>query len=114
VTIFAALYTDEDMSALVATLLRSRGLDITTVREQGTLGKTDKEQLEFATSLSRCILTHNRVDFERLHLHYIDENKQHFGIIVVPQKNAYEVAQRIGILVSTLTAKEIMNQLLYA
>jgi hypothetical protein len=114
VTIFAALYTDEDMSALVGTLLRSRGLDVTTVPEQGTLGKTDREQLEFATSLDRCILTHNRVDFERLHLQYMEEDKQHSGIIVVPQKNAYEVAQRIGILVSALTADEIMNQLLYA
>lgn len=113
-TILAALYTDEDMSALVATLLRSRGLDITTVPEQATLGKTDSEQLEFATSVSRCILTHNRIDFERLHLQYIEENRQHAGIIVVPQKNAYEVARRIGILVSTLVADEIRNQLLYA
>ncbi|MEH2262865.1 DUF5615 family PIN-like protein [Nostoc sp.] len=112
-TVFAALYSDEDMSALVATLLRSRGLDITTVSKQATLGKTDREQLEFATSMSRCFLTHNRVDFERLHLQYIEENKEHFGIIVVPQKNAYEVAQRIGILVNTLTADEIRNQLLY-
>jgi hypothetical protein len=109
-----ALYTDEDMSALVATLLRSRGLDITTVPEQSTLGKTDREQLEFAISMGRCILTHNRVDFERLHLQYIEENRQHSGIIVVPQKNAYEIAQRIGILVSALTANEIVNQLLYA
>ncbi len=53
-TVFAALYTDEDMSALGATLLRSRGLDITTVPEQATLGKTDCEQLEFATAQSRC------------------------------------------------------------
>ena len=68
---FAALYTDEDISALVATLLRSRGLDITTVSEKVTLGKTDSEQLQFATSLGRYILTHNRVDFERLHLQYI-------------------------------------------
>jgi hypothetical protein len=44
----------------------------------------------------------------------IEENKEHFGIIVVPQKNAYEVARRIGILVSALTADEIKNQLLYA
>jgi predicted nuclease of predicted toxin-antitoxin system len=110
----AALYTDEDMSALVATLLRSRGLDITTVPERSTLGKTDLEQLEFATSMSRCILTHNRVDFERLHLQYIEENRQHFGIIIVPQKNVYEIAQRIGILVNALTADEIANQLLYA
>jgi hypothetical protein len=110
----AALYTDEDMSALVATLLRSRGLNVTTVPEQSTLGKTDLEQLEFATSMSRCIITHNRVDFERLHLQYIEENRQHSGIIIVPQKNAYEIAQRIGILVSALTADEIVNQLLYA
>jgi predicted nuclease of predicted toxin-antitoxin system len=68
-TVFAALYTDEDMSALVATLLRSRGLDITTVPEQATLGKTDREQLEFATAQGRCLLTHNRVDFERLSVH---------------------------------------------
>jgi predicted nuclease of predicted toxin-antitoxin system len=71
----AALYTDEDMSALVATLLRSRGLDITTVPEQVALGKTDQEQLEFATFLGRCLLTHNRVDFERLHLQYMEEGQ---------------------------------------
>lgn len=111
---FAALYTDEDMSALVAKLLRSRGFDITTVPEQSALGKTDREQLAFATALGRCILTHNRVDFERLHLQFIEERNPHAGIIIVPQKNAYEVAQRIGILVSALRADEIANQLLYA
>lgn len=124
----AALYTDEDMSALVATLLKSLGLDATTVPEQATLGKTDSEQLKIASCLGRCFLTHNRVDFkvrprvderrkgtrtfERLHLQYINENKQHSGIIVVPQKNSYEVARRIGILVSALTVEEISNQLL--
>ncbi|MDJ0591675.1 MAG: DUF5615 family PIN-like protein [Pleurocapsa sp. MO_226.B13] len=109
----ALLYTDEDVSALVATLLKSRGLDITTVPEQKTLGKTDKQQLEYATSLNRCLITHNRVDFERLHLQYIRENKQHSGIIIVPQKNAYELTKRISILVRSLTVNEIQNQLLY-
>jgi hypothetical protein len=113
-TVRAALYTDEDMSAFVATLLRSRGLDVTTVPEQATLGKTDNEQLEFATSIGRCIITHNRVDFERLHLRYIADDRRHCGIIVVPQKNAYEVAQRVSILVSILTIDEVNNQLLYA
>ena len=64
--------------------------------------------------MGKCVLTHNRVDFERLHLQYIESGRQHSGIIVVPQKNAYEVAQRIGILVSALMAEEIRNQLLYA
>jgi predicted nuclease of predicted toxin-antitoxin system len=110
---FASLYTDEDISALVATLLNSRGLNVTTVPAQGTLGKTDLEQLEFAISLDRCLITHNRIDFERLHLQYIQGNKQHSGIIIVPQKNAYELAKRIGILVGTLKANQIKNQLLY-
>ena len=113
-SIFASLYMDEDMSALVATLLRSRGLDVTTVPEQSTLGKTESEQLEFAASLGRCLVTHNRVDFERLHLQFIEEGREHCGIIVVPQKTAYEVVQRVGILVNTLTVDSINNQLLYA
>ncbi|CCI27404.1 MAG: hypothetical protein GPI90_25570 [Microcystis aeruginosa K13-05] len=113
-SIFASLYMDEDMSALVATLLRSRGLDVTTVPEQSTLGKTDSEQLEFAASLGRCLVTHNRVDFERLHLQFIEEGREHCGIIVVPQKTAYEVVQRVGVLVNTLTVDSINNQLLYA
>ncbi|AKV66469.1 MAG: hypothetical protein EWV49_03055 [Microcystis aeruginosa Ma_QC_Ch_20071001_S25] len=113
-SIFASLYMDEDMSALVATLLRSRGLDVTTVPEQSTLGKTDSEQLEFAASLGRCLVTHNRVDFERLHLQFIEEGREHCGIIVVPQKTAYEVVQRVSVLVNTLTVDSINNQLLYA
>lgn len=113
-SIFASLYMDEDMSALVATLLRSRGLDVTTVPEQSTLGKTDSEQLEFSASLGRCLVTHNRVDFERLHLQFIEEGREHCGIIVVPQKTAYEVVQRVGVLVNTLTVDSINNQLLYA
>ncbi len=113
-TIFAKVYTDEDMSALVATLLRSRGINVTTVPQEATIGKTDSEQLKIATFLGRCILTHNRVDFERLHLEYIKSEKEHCGIIIVPQKNAYEIAQRVGILVNTLTADDIKNQLLYA
>ncbi|MFM2379484.1 MAG: hypothetical protein RLZZ143_2063 [Cyanobacteriota bacterium] len=85
-SIFASLYMDEDMSALVATLLRSRGLDVTTVPEQSTLGKTDSEQLEFAASLGRCLVTHNRVDFERLHLQFIEEGREHCGILLSLRK----------------------------
>ena len=59
------------------------------------------------------MLTHNRVDFELLHLEYMTEGWEHSGIIVTPQKNAYEIVQRVAILLNTLTADEIANQLLY-
>ncbi len=111
--LFATIYTDEDVSRHVATLLVARGFDVTTTSEQGMLSKSDSQQLAYAASIERCLLTHNRVDFERLHLDYMTEGKQHSGIIVIPQKNAYEIAQRVAILLNTLTADEIANQLLY-
>lgn len=77
-------------------------------------GHSDAEQLAHAAAVERCLLTHNRVDFERLHLSYIQSDQQHSGIIVTPQNNAYEVAKRVGIILNTLTADEIYNQLLYA
>ena len=41
------------------------------------------------------------------------EVREHSGIIVTSQKNAYEIVQRVAILLNTLTADEIANQLLY-
>lgn len=112
-TIFAAIYTDEDVAGLVAILLKVRGIDVTTTPEQEKLGASDYEQLVYATSLNRCLLTHNRVDYEALHLQFVSEDKQHSGIMVAPRKNSYEVAQRAMILLDGLTADKITNQLLY-
>lgn len=111
--LFATLYSDEDVSMLVATLLRGKGFNVTTAHSEGMLGASDSEQLAYAASVERCLLTHNRVDFERLHLKYIADGQQHSGIIIVPQKTPHEIAQRVGILLDALTADEIANQLLY-
>ncbi len=112
--LFASLYTDEDIANLVATLLRTRGLDVLTTLDAGMTGYSDEQQLAYAASENRCLLTHNRVDYERLHLNYLETGQQHSGIIVTPQNNAYEIAKRVGIILNTLTADEVFNQLLYA
>ena len=111
--IFARLYLDEDMNNMVATLLRSRGIDAVTVQKSDMLGKSDQEQLAYAAANDRCILTHNRVDYEDLHLQYAQANLIHSGIIVVPQKSPYEIVNRVMILLDSMTADEIANQLLY-
>jgi predicted nuclease of predicted toxin-antitoxin system len=113
VKIFASLYLDEDMNNMVATLLRSRGIDAVTVQKSDMLGKSDQEQLAYAAANDRCILTHNRVDYEDLHLQYAQANLIHSGIIVVPQKSPYEIVNRVMILLDSMTADEIANQLLY-
>ncbi|MEW6284091.1 MAG: DUF5615 family PIN-like protein, partial [Candidatus Eremiobacterota bacterium] len=52
---------------LLAKVLRQRGIDIIHVLEVGRTGRTDLEQLEFAVSEERAILTHNVRDFILLH-----------------------------------------------
>lgn len=112
-TIFAKVYADEDVDILVAHLLVARGFDVKTARELAMLGKSDPEQLEFAVSLKRCLLTHNRLDFERLHTSYITNNKSHQGILIAKRRNDYEITERVAILLDTFTADEIINQLFY-
>ena len=111
--LFATSYLDEDVSALVAVLLRVRGLDVTTAREENMLGKSDEIQLAHAASLGRCVLTHNRGDFEELHASYFAERKYHAGIIVANRRSPYEIARRVAVLLDTLSADEIENQLFY-
>ncbi len=111
--LFADLYLDEDVSVLVATLLRVRGFNVTTARDEDALALDDATQLVRAVVLRRCIFTHNRLDFEQLHRDYLAANKKHFGIIIGSRRNVYELARRIAVLQNTLTADEIENQLLY-
>ena len=95
-TIFARVYVDEDVDILVATLLLARGLEATTAREQGMLGKSDPEQLDLAASVGHCILTHNRLDFEQLHSNYLKNHKSHAGILIAKRRNPYEIAERVA------------------
>jgi hypothetical protein len=111
--LFASLYLDEDVSVLVAEILHARGFDVTTSRDEKMLERDDTEQLEKAISLQRCLFTHNRIHYQELHRKALAEEKKHFGIIIGSRRNVYELARRIAVLLNTLTADEIENQLLY-
>ena len=111
--LFATIYLDEDVSVLVAQLLKGRGFDAVTTRDKGMLTKPDEDQLAYAVSLERCILTHNRADFEHLHAQYLESSQFHWGIIISSQRSPYEITRRLTILLNNLTADEIANQLLY-
>ena len=58
----AHLYFDEDVSVVVAAILRARGFEVVTTRESGRLGLPDAEQLAFAAGAGRALLTHNRFE----------------------------------------------------
>ena len=99
------LYLDEDsMSKALAHNLRLRGIDVTTVAEEGRQGLSDLEQLEFATSEGRVICTGNVGDFLQLHTEFLSSGKPHAGIIIIPRQG-YSVGEQIRRLLRLIKSK---------
>jgi acetolactate synthase regulatory subunit len=111
--LFIDLYLDEDVNVLIADLVRARGFQVTTTQAAGQIGTTDANQLAFAASQRKAILTHNRVHFETLAQRYFEEKKTHSGIIIAVRRPPKELSRRILILLDSMTADEIENQILY-
>jgi predicted nuclease of predicted toxin-antitoxin system len=111
--LFIDLYTDEDVDVLIGDLLRARGFNVLTTRDDGRLHATNEKQLAFAAAEHRTLLTHNRADFESLHLTYLSTGKDHAGIIIARRLPAQDVAQRLLIILNAVTADEMQNQLRY-
>ena len=111
--LFAALYVDENMHALVPTYLRSRGFDAIHARDVGMKGASDREQFRYAIAHERVIVTHDRMDFLALHEEWLGGNLRHCGIILTGVRPPAEIAQRVAALINKLTADEIANGLFY-
>lgn len=111
--LFAELYTDEDVSVLVAELLRVRGFSAVTTLEAGNLNASDEEQLEFAVAGQKIMLTHNRDDFVALAENYFATGQKHYGIIVAVRRPPQQIVARLLAILNQTTADEMINQLLY-
>jgi predicted nuclease of predicted toxin-antitoxin system len=111
--LFIELYLDEVVDVLVAELLRSRGFAATTAREAGQLQKSDAEQLMYAASQRKAILTHNRADFEALAHAYYTTGHTHYGIILATRRPPQEIVRRLLVILNTVTADELQDQVRY-
>jgi len=111
--LFVSLYFDEDVSVLIAKLIASRGFSTLTTRHAGQRRASDAEQLAFAVQREMAIVSHNRIDFERLARHYIDEGRRHSGIIIAVRRPPYDIARRLLLLLNRVAADEMVDQLLY-
>jgi len=111
--LFIALYLDEDVDMLVAALVRARGFVASTTREAGQLRNSDVEQLAYAVSQHKTLLTHNRTDFEALAHTYLAAGQRHYGIICAVRRPPQEIAQRLLRILNHVTADEMQNQVRY-
>ena len=107
------LYLDEDVSATVAKMLRSRGFVAVTTQETNRVGESDESQLEFASNAGMTLLTHNRRDFDGLVRQYVERNQPHAGIIMTAQRPANETVKRLLVILNYVSAEEIRNNIRY-
>jgi hypothetical protein len=101
--LFIELYLDEDVSVLVADLLRARGFVATTTREAGKLGSSDLEQLEHAIIQDKTLLTHNRADFETLAQQYFASGRSHHGLVIAVRRPPSEIVRRLLPILNSVT-----------
>ncbi|MEW5717662.1 MAG: DUF5615 family PIN-like protein [Chloroflexota bacterium] len=107
--LFIALYLDADVDKRLAEELRKRGVDAVSAREIGRDLVSDEDQLEYAISQQRAVLTHNSRHWEPLFEEYWNAGKEQFGIIVSEQIPIGETLRRVLKLLDTVTADEMKN-----
>lgn len=107
------LFLDEDVHEELAAALRRQGIDAVNTQECGRKEAKDAEQLAFAVSQQRALMTFNIADFETLADEYFWQGKPHFGIIVSPQRSFRETFRRLILLTGKFTRESLVNQLIY-
>lgn len=87
---------DEDLPPLAAETARGLGLDVTSVHELGRIGLSDPDQLRFAVTEDRVMVTRNRDDFIRLTAEFFRTGEPHPGLLVVSRAIPSSKPERIA------------------
>ena len=105
------LFLDEDVHAPLAVALRKRGYDAVNALDTKRLGLSDESQLNFATDDNRCFVTFNVGDFVRSHNRWVDDVREHAGIIVSKQLPVGEALRRLLVLLQKENSDSMRGQL---
>ncbi|MDY6789066.1 MAG: DUF5615 family PIN-like protein [Candidatus Nanohaloarchaea archaeon] len=105
------VYIDESVYPAISNGLRRRDVEAVDVREEGNIGMSDKEQLEFADKNNLVIFTFdddfirlvNRLDLTHPGIIYCDQRKYSIG----------EIIRRLEAVVETRSEEEITSNVIY-
>src|SRR3990172_11493437 len=105
------LYLDEDVPEAIAKALRLRGYDVVTVKEAARRSMTDFDQLKYASSGNRVILTFNVADFCKIHSEFIAKGLNHIGIILSKQLPIGAIVKALLRLLPDIIPEKAKNNL---
>lgn len=107
-----SLYLDEDtMDSDLLTALRLRNVDVLSTGEAQMLSRSDEEQLKWALENQRVVYSFNIRDFYRIHTNWVEEGRNHSGIILGFQ--SYSIGQqmrRLLRIIASKSAEDMKNQ----
>ena len=104
------LYLDEDIPFAFAIALFNRGIDIVTTQQVKNDSLSDAEQLDYATKEQRTIFTHNKKDFILLYTEYLQNKREHSGVILSDQLPIGVLLRRFMKLWFTISAEDMKNR----
>jgi len=107
------LLLDEHVWAYLAKLLREQGFDVIHATEVGLAATPDEKIMAYAVDAHRAVVTFNIKHFVPLALQYVEDGKEHYGIVVSKQLSPGELQKRVTRLLESVTAKELMNSVRY-
>jgi hypothetical protein len=101
------LHLNEHLSPRLAIQLRNHGFNVTTSQEMNMLTTSDEEQLAFAASEQRAIVTFNVRDFSRLRTESLNQGKEHWGIIFSTEESISVLFRKLLRLLNTVSTNEL-------
>src|SRR3989337_4237638 len=82
------VYLDDDLdSNVLIGLLRRAGHKVISPRSVGTRGVADEKHLLYAATHGLVLLTANAADFIDLHYEWMEQKREHHGILIVYREN---------------------------
>jgi len=111
------LYLDEDvMSGGLIPALRTRGVDIPSVRDSHLEGATDEQQLDYASEQDRVLYSFNVGHYMAIHTAFLQQDNSHKCIILAEQSRRYSVGEqtrRLLRLIAEKSAEEMQDHVVF-
>lgn len=114
--LFIRIYTDEHITALLASALRRRGYVAQSCVEANALGWDDEEHLVYATERGMAFMTSDASDFIPMAKRWYASEQEHAGIIIAPEFSRRQMGTLLRWtlrLLDSLIANELCNNVVY-